>query len=197
MDATRSMFLQSSSKNNSEIIRIANSIQSSAGNKTRVGSNLESGSNKRYGKSYESTRNKKVHIINNLKFNDVGGDLINGINNISKMKNNKNRFGQRASVEVNMPPRSNYNKANNFNEVVFNEAFELNEPVGYTPQNFKLKKGLTISNNAVTQRTQYNASVEHTAKKKLLSDIEVNHPIKKENKHLKVALFDPFIVSER
>jgi hypothetical protein len=86
MDATRSMFLQSSSKNNSEIIRVANSIQSSTGNKTRIGANFGSGSGKKFGKSYESIRNKKVHIITNLKFDDVAGDLINGTNNISKTK---------------------------------------------------------------------------------------------------------------
>jgi hypothetical protein len=95
------------------------------------------------------------------------------------------------------PPRSNHNQAKIFNEVVFNEAFELNEPVGYTPKNFKLKKGLTNSNNAVTQRTQYNASVEHTVKKNLLSNIEVNHPILKENKNFKVTFFEPLIISER
>lgn len=195
VDSKHSIFNQSSSKNNSEIIRLANNIQTSGGNRTRFGSNLELGSNRKHGKSYESNSNKKVRIVNNFKFDDQANDQAD---DASKSKrSSKTRNGKRVN-KANAPQRSIYIPANNFNEVVFNDEFLLKKPVDFTPKNFKLKRGVSNANNvAVTQRGYHNASVEHKIKRDLLCHIEGGDPSRNRIKHQILNHFEHLNTSKR
>lgn len=195
IDATHSIFYQSSSKNNSEIIRLASNIQTSAGNRTRFGSNLELGSNKRQGKSFESNSNKKASVVNNLNFDDQANNPTDDVNKFKR--SSKTRHGLRV-CKVNAPQRSIYIPANNFNEVVFNDEFIAKQRNDFTPKNYKLKRGVSNANNVVvTQRAHHNASVEHKIKRDLLSHIGGSNSNRNKNKYHLVNHFELLNISKR